>query len=94
MTAERDPRDFNLPDGDYLKPEQIDNVGRALISLMREVAVLSDRVLVLEELLERGDTVTHEAVDSFVPDEAFTERSQAAMGVITNEVLTQLRGGN
>ncbi len=88
----KDPKDFNLPQADFLKPEQIDNVGRALISLMREVAVLNDRVLVLEELLERGEGVTHEAVDSFVPDEAFTARSEASMQQTIEGVLTALRG--
>ncbi|WP_432199901.1 hypothetical protein ACRAQ7_09425 [Erythrobacter sp. W53] len=90
--SEKDPRDFNLPDADFLKPDQIDNVGRALITLMREVAVLNDRVLVLEALLELGEQVTHEAVDSYVPDDAFTERSQASMQQIVDSVLTALRG--
>ncbi|MEM8724684.1 MAG: hypothetical protein AAGE86_04090 [Pseudomonadota bacterium] len=90
--TEKHPRDFNLPEADFLKPDQIDNVGRALIALMREVAVLNDRVLVLEELLERDENVTHEAVDAFVPDEAFTQRSQASMQQIVDGVLTALRG--
>lgn len=89
---DRDPKEFNLPEGQLLKPEQIDDVARALLTLTREVAVLTDRVLVLEELLERSGGVTHEQIDSFVPDEAFAERSQAAINQVVQGILSALNG--
>ena len=92
--SEIDPKSFNLPDRECLRPEQIDNVARALITLMREVAVLQDRTLVLEELLTAQGVVAPEAVDTSQPSEAFQERSQAAMGRMVQSVLAALQGAD
>ena len=89
-----DPKSFNLPDVELLKPEHIDNVARALLSLTREVAVLSDRVIVLETLLEKHNVLASENVDTFTPDEAFEARSQADMQNIIGNVLGALQGSS
>lgn len=92
--SEVDPRSFNLPDQQCLKPDQIDNVGRALLTLSREVAVLTDRVMVLEELLDRNGMVASEAIDTFQPDDAFAARSQEALGRLVQNVLASLQGAD
>ena len=46
-----DPRSFNTPKSEIFSAEQIDNVARAVLTLTREIAVLNDRVMVLEEVL-------------------------------------------
>lgn len=89
-----DPKSFNLPDRHCLNPEQIDNVGRALFTLTREVAVLSDRVLVLEDLLEKQGTLPADAVDTHQPDEALQARSDAAIGAMVRNVLASLQGAD
>lgn len=89
-----DPKSFNLPDQDCLRPEQMDNLGRALISLTREVAVLTDRVLVLEEVLGQQGALARDAVDAFQPDEAFQARSDEAIGRIVSNVLASLQGAD
>jgi hypothetical protein len=43
-----DPRSYNTPELKALLPEQIDNLGRAVISLTREICVLTDRLAVTE----------------------------------------------
>lgn len=94
MSESIEPKSFNLPDVSCLGPEQIDNLGRALLSLTRELAVMSDRVLVLEELLAKQGAIAEGAVDSFQPDEAFTARSEEAMGKIISCVLASLHGAD
>lgn len=92
--SERDPTSYNLPERTCLSPEQIDNVGRALLTLMREMAVLQDRVMVLEELLAQADVVAPGAVDSFQPSEEFRERSAEAMRPMIDAVLASLQGSD
>jgi hypothetical protein len=88
----RNPRSFNEPEADYLSPDHIDNVARALLNLAREVAVLTDRTLVLEELLEKQGVVAREAIETYQPDEAFQTRSDAAMARILENVISALQG--
>ena len=92
--SKSDPRSFNTPKVDCLKPEHVDNVGRAVLALAREVAVLTDRVQVIETLLEREGVVTVEAIDTFVPDEAFKARSEAAIAKMVEGVLDAISGGD
>lgn len=90
--SEADPTSFNLPQVECLRPDQIDNVGRALLTLMREVAVLQDRTMVLEELLDQAGVIASEAVDTYQPSEAFQHRSEAATGRMIASVLAALQG--
>ncbi|NBC89167.1 MAG: hypothetical protein GVX90_06730 [Alphaproteobacteria bacterium] len=90
----KDPRDFNTPEGPILGPEHVDNLARAVLSLTREVAVLTDRVTVIETLLEREGVVTVEAIDTFEPDEAFQKRIDEAMKTITAGVVAALQGSD
>lgn len=87
-----DPKSFNLPEGALLSEAQIDNLGRALITLTREMCVLNDRVQVMETLLDRQGVVLSDAIDTFQPDEAFQERSEATMGAIIGNVMAALQG--
>ncbi|KPP96302.1 hypothetical protein [Erythrobacter sp. HL-111] len=88
----KDPRDFNTPEGQILGPEHVDNLARAVLALTREVAVLTDRVMVIETLLEREGVVSVEAIDTFAPDAAFQQRTDAAMTKITAGVVAALQG--
>lgn len=90
----KDPREFNVPQVELLRPDQIDNLGRAILSLTREVAVLTDRVLVLEAVLEQQGVTSHEEVETFAPDDAFEARSKEAMEKILQGVLDSLSGSD
>jgi hypothetical protein len=50
-----------------LKPAQLDNLGEALIAMTRELWVLTDRVAVLEAVLETKGALAKEEVDRFQP---------------------------
>jgi hypothetical protein len=89
-----DPRDYNTPERQIMGEAHVDNLARALLSLTREVAVLTDRVLVLETLLERAGVVTCEAVDTFQPDAEFQQRVDAAVAAISAGVIAALQGAD
>ena len=89
-----DPKSYNLPSGKILSEAQIDNLGRALITLMREVVVLNDRVQVMETLLDQQGVVASEAIDAFQPDDAFKTSSEAAMSKIVSSVMASLQGAD
>ncbi|MDE1149975.1 MAG: hypothetical protein PW843_25770 [Azospirillaceae bacterium] len=64
--ANPDTRIISEPvDRRILKPEQIDAVGEALLSLTREVWILTDRVRILEAVLEDKGVDVHEAVNRY-----------------------------
>ena len=89
-----DPKSFNTPATEILKADHIDNVARAVLTLTREVAVLNDRVLVLEELLEQQGVVASEAIDTYQPSEAFQARADKSMQAITSAVIAALQGSD
>lgn len=86
------PTSFNFPEGKLLHPEQVDNLGRALISLTREICVLTDRQMVLEKILaEKGIDVT-EAVENYQPDETLQSRLDERTGAIIKTIIGDLTG--
>jgi hypothetical protein len=50
-----------------LRPGQLDNVGHAVMALAREVWVLTDRLAVVEALLEAKGIVVEAEVDTYQP---------------------------
>lgn len=89
-----DPKSFNTPATEILKAGHIDNVARAVLTLTREIAVLNDRVMVLEELLEKNGVVASEAIDTYQPSEAFQARADKSMQAITGAVIAALQGAD
>ena len=89
-----DPASFNTPEVEYLQADKLDNVARALITLLREVAVLNDRVMVLEEVLEGEGISVREKVDTYQPSEEFQVRADKAMQQIIAPVIASLTGAD
>jgi hypothetical protein len=85
-----DPRSYNTPELRALIPEQIDNLGRAVITLTREICVLTDRLAVTEAVLaERGIDIA-EAVATHQPDSALQGRIDAQVSRIIGDILGTL----
>jgi hypothetical protein len=87
-----DPKSYNFPAGALLNPAQLDHLGRALLSLTREVCVLTDRLCVLEHILaDKGIDVT-ETISRHQPDATLQARIDDATGKIVQGVLGALQG--
>jgi len=85
-----DPRSYNTPALKALLPEQIDNLGRAVISLTREICVLTDRLAVTEAVLAARGLDIADAVDTHQPDAALQGRIDQQVNRIITEILGTL----
>ena len=75
-----------------LRPDQLDNLGEAVIALTRELWVLSDRVAVLEALLAKKGVVEDGEVDAFQPDDAQQQDLKTRRERLLRTVETALYG--
>ena len=87
-----DPRSFNTPELDCLKPSQLDNVGRAVVTLMREVAVLTDRLAVLEDILEQNNVIVSHDIETHQPSDACQERASDSISRMVQSVMDTIQG--
>jgi hypothetical protein len=56
-----------------LRPEDIDKLGQALLTLTQELWVVKDRLRVLEATLADAGVISPAATDTFQPDKELTE---------------------
>lgn len=64
-----DPRSYNQPNRKTLSEVDVQGLGDAVLSLTREVWVLTDRIAVMEAVLaKRGIDISAE-IEAFQPDE-------------------------
>ncbi len=87
-----DPKSFNTPECHAFGPDKIDDLGRAIVTLTKEVCVLLDRQAVLEAKLEEAGITTRESLDTWEPDEATQARIDAKMGAVIQAVLREMSG--
>lgn len=52
----------------YFSDPAVDKLLSMTIALAGEVSVLRDRMDTIEQLLERGEKVSRDAIDAFIPD--------------------------
>jgi hypothetical protein len=74
-----------------LTDDQIDDLGEALITLTREVYVLTDRVRVLEQVLDDKGLDVHKAVDRYQVGPELQKDLDAKRDNLLNAVLKSLR---
>jgi hypothetical protein len=82
-----DPRSFNNPERASLTADDVPALGEALLNLTRELWVLSDRVMVLEAVLEARGVAVSDAIEAFEPDQAMAERMKARGSALVEAVL-------
>ncbi|MEM7702399.1 MAG: hypothetical protein AAF251_10720 [Pseudomonadota bacterium] len=87
-----DLQQINRPSGQHLKPNQVDDMGNALLSLTRHVCVLTDRLAVLERVLDDNGIEVSDLCDTYVPDDALKDRISALTSSIIEDVVSDLRG--
>lgn len=72
-----DPKSFNTPDAAFLAPSDVDNVGRAVLLLAMELAVVSDRLIALEDLVENQCGIDpHAVLAARAPGDAAQQRME------------------
>ena len=87
-----DPRSFNLPDRTILPANSNDRLGLAILALTREIWVLKDRTMVLEEVLKTHGIDAACEIEAFQPDEARAKRLGAEGNAIIAAITEILSG--
>jgi len=73
-----------------LRPEDLDRLGQALITLTKELWVIKDRVRILEATLADAGVIAPDTVDTFQPDDALQEILEKDQAQLINQVLGAL----
>ncbi len=77
-----------------LKPDQIDDVARAVLALARELWVTRDRQIAVEAVLARHGLDIAAEVDAFEPDAAIQARLDTERDRLIGAVVAALDGGS
>ena len=77
-----------------LRPEDLDRLGQALITLTKELWVVKDRVRVLEATLTDAGVIVPNAVDQFQPDTALKDELSKDRAQLIEQVLSALERNN
>ena len=86
------PQDHNKPKRQMLGVDQLDDIGMALVALMREVSVVNDRLMLVEHVLaQKGIDVSAE-IERLEPDEALQKKLDEASSKIISSVIGTLAG--
>jgi len=75
-----------------LTVDQLDALGEAILALTSEVWILTDRQMVLEEVLKSTGLDVTAAVDMFVPSAEFEKRLDAKRDKLIASIMTALQG--
>ncbi len=73
-----------------LRPQDLDRLGQALITVTQELSVVKDRVRVLEAALIQNGTLSSEAVDRLQPDEKLQQVLEQDRQALINSLLNVL----
>ncbi|MFT4254602.1 MAG: hypothetical protein QM608_19210 [Caulobacter sp.] len=90
------PKTFDRPISEpvnrrMLTADQIDDLGEAILSLTREIWVLTDRVHVLEAVLESHGVLANAEIDAFQPGPELQAQLNAKRDAIVQNLLRALR---
>ena len=73
-----------------LRPDDLDRLGQALITLTKELWVTKDRLRILEAVLADSGVITPGAVDGFQPDDALLKMLDKDREQLIEQVLGAL----
>lgn len=90
MSEPEDPTNFNHPERNTLNEYDVASLGQAVLTLTKEVWVLTDRIHVLEAVLAKHDLDIRDEIDQFQPDEAMTEKLHGDATAMIERVLAAL----
>ncbi len=79
---------MNTPHNSLLTPDQLDNLGLAVISLAKELWIVKDRQLVAEALLKQKGLLAD--LDNFQPDPDLTAKLAEERQRFMQDLMTAL----
>ena len=73
-----------------LRPQDLDRLGQAVLTLAGELWVLKDRQRVLEAALAEAGITATDLVDTFQPDAELSKQLEAERATFINQLLNTL----
>ena len=92
MSEPKDPTEFNQPERDILSSADIDGLGQAVLTLTKEIWVLTDRLHVMEAVLANKGIDISEDVKSYQPDAKMKSQLTNESSALIERVLNALAG--
>ncbi|MEQ8509161.1 MAG: hypothetical protein RIF37_01655 [Rhodospirillaceae bacterium] len=77
---------------DSLKPDDINKVGHAILTLAQELWAVKDRQMVTEQVLKARNIDIAEAIDTFQPDPEMEAKLAASRQALVKKIITDLTG--
>lgn len=81
------------PQRTLLTPDQVDDLGLAILTLTRELWVLTDRVHTFEAVIEKHGIPVHDEIEAYQPSEVETAKRLEHSQRILSSVLGALGTG-
>ena len=75
-----------------LRPEDIDNVGQAILTLAQELGAVKDRQAVTEAVLKARGIDISEDVDTYAPDAELDAKLTADRQALVSKIVMDLTG--
>lgn len=90
MSVEKDPTSFNAPDRQTLSNADIASLGQAILTLTKELWVVTDRMHVMEAVLANHGLDISEEIKVFKPDGAMSEKLNQEGAALIERILSSL----
>lgn len=90
MSPPTDPTSFNFPDRETLVNADVGSLGLAILALTKELWVLTDRVRIMEAVLEEHDLNIREEIKRFQPDSEMTAELRQESSELIERILKAL----
>ena len=90
MNEERNPVSFNAPERQTLTNADVASLGQAILTLTKELWVITDRMHIMEAVLAKHGLDISEEITRFKPDSLMSEKLQQDGTALIERVLSSL----
>ena len=92
MSEETNPTAYNRPNRPILEDADMNGLGQAIITLTKEIWVLTDRLHVMEAVMKENGVDIVDQVRTYQPDEALHAKLKAQNEALIDRVLSAIAG--
>ncbi len=92
MSEETNPTAYNRPNRPILKDADMNGLGQAIITLTKEIWVLTDRLHVMEAVMKENGVDIVDQLRTYQPDEALHAKLKAENEALIDRVLSAIAG--
>ena len=90
MNEEKNPTSFNTPDRQTLTNADVASLGQAILTLTKELWVVTDRMHIMEAVLAKHGLDISDEITQHKPDSILSEKLQQNGTALIERVLSSL----